>query len=425
MKKYILGLLCFLLVGCSSSDPKGSFSTTGRGTVKSFSDLPTLSCTDGSNMLIKSYKLIYETVGIDGESKVQASAAVLVPANILGGNGNATTLLYLHGTIFKRSDAPSQFTTSNITPLELAPDSACNSLVTVVPDYLGLGEDTTQMHPHSHAKSLATASVDALKAAQEFLKGELGITINKSNIIISGFSEGAYATMVTHREIQENHASDFIVKASYPLAGAYDLSDTMYNALFKSNTPYVDIMSNGQPLTGVSFVPYIILTYMRTNNITDSVSDIFISGLSDIETKYDMNTSMADITTYINNALPSGKDNILKEMINSDYNTAIDNDSNHPIRKALVENDAYKWKPETKMLIIACDGDDITPSTNATVAHNYMTNTLGSTVVSKQIVSADSHADCLMPGAQAIMTDLTNLLSPSSPMKVYSTQIVK
>ena len=421
MKKYILGLLCFLLVGCSSSNSKGSFRTSGRGAVKSFSNLSQIGC-PGTTVQLSTYKITYETVGVDGESTIRASSVVLVPSFILGTVNNAFTGLYLPGTVFERSDSPSQFSSGD--DLEPAPSIACNGGIVIVPDYLGLGDDTSQMHPHSHAQSLATASVDALKSAQEFLRIELGITINKSAIFIMGFSEGAYATMVTHREIQENHASDFTVKASYPLAGAYDLSDTMYNSIFKSSTPYVDTMSNGHIISGVSYVPYIILSYMRAGYITDTVSDIFISGLNDIETKFDMNTSMDDIPTYINNALPSGKDNILKEMIKSDYLTTVDNNTNHPLRLALAENDAYKWKPETRMLIIACDGDNITPSTNATVAHNYMTNTLGSSVVSKQIVSGVSHADCFIPSTEAAFADIKNILGLNQ-MNIQTTTVLE
>ena len=50
---------------------------------------------------------------------------------------------------------------SSLGNLEFATSPACRGFVVVLPDYLGLGEDTTQMHPHSHAKSLASKPIDA------------------------------------------------------------------------------------------------------------------------------------------------------------------------------------------------------------------------------------------------------------------------
>ena len=331
--------------------------------------------------------------------------------------------MYFHGTIFERTDAPSEFKDdSSLGNLEFATSPACRGFVVVLPDYLGLGEDTTQMHPHSHAKSLASASIDALRAAQSFLRNEKNISINATNLFLAGFSEGGYATMVTHKEIQENHGADFIVKASYPIAGNFDLSGTMYSAVINSSSTFTDTTTDGDILQGIAFLPYIFLTYLNTGSRTESISDILIDGLSDIRSKYDMNTSQDDITTYINSALSSDKQDILKEIIKPDYITQLEANANHSLRQYLAENDAYKWRPETRMLMISCDGDNIVPSANMDVAYNYMKNTAGSTTVEKQLLTADSHVDCLTPAVTVIYNDIVNLLG-FSKMTINSVRV--
>lgn len=76
----------------------------------------------------------------------------------------------------------------------------------------------------------------------------------------------------------------------------------------------------------------------------------------------------------------------------------------------MVENDAYQWKPESTMVLIACDGDGIVPVDNTNIAYDYMVNTAESTTVSKQILSADSHGDCFAPSATAVLNHIASML---------------
>ena len=68
--------------------------------------------------------------------------------------------------------------------------------------------------------------------------------------------------MVTHKEIQENHGADFIVKASYPIAETFDLSGTMYSAVinYPPPLPILQLMGTSQ---GIAFYLYIFLPKYR------------------------------------------------------------------------------------------------------------------------------------------------------------------
>jgi acetyl esterase/lipase len=261
------------------------------------------------------------------------------------------------------------------------------------------------MHPYLHANSLASASIDALKAAQVFLANNASITINKNNVYLTGFSQGGYAAMATHRELQKNYSGVFNVAASYPSSGPYDLSGTMYQDTLLLSHESFDKTSSGDSLTGVYFLPYIILSYRNIYNITDSIETIFIPELQTIESKYNMITSSLDIISYIRASVPS---DVMKHMRNASYLDDVVNNPNHIFRQKLAENDVYQWLPAAPVQMIVCDGDGLVPLANTTVAHSYMT-TQGATDVTRHEITAGSHPECLGASINYLASVLSSL----------------
>ena len=85
-------------------------------------------------------------------------------------------MLYLHGTISDRNQSPSKISKDDLTTIQYAEGGlgfACSGLITVIPDYLGLGDDTSQIHPYLHGQSTASAAIDSLRAAKYFLENEI------------------------------------------------------------------------------------------------------------------------------------------------------------------------------------------------------------------------------------------------------------
>ena len=123
-----------------------------------------------------------------------------------------------------------------------------------------------------------------------------------------------------------------------------------------------------------------------------------------------MVTDEDTINTFINtNLVDNGLSaNLIQDIFQDSYLSAVLDDDSHDLRVALEYNDAYKWIPETKMVIISCDGDNIVPSANATVAYNYMIdNGAGNNIVSLEMLSADSHNACFEPSINQIYSELT------------------
>jgi hypothetical protein len=84
--------------------------------------------------------------------------------------------------------------------------------ITALPDYIGYGDSGNHFHPYLHAKTLAAAVVNMLKASKTYCATN-NIALS-GKLFLAGYSEGGYATMAATKEIQENHAAEFTITAS-------------------------------------------------------------------------------------------------------------------------------------------------------------------------------------------------------------------
>jgi len=159
---------------------------------------------------VDSYKIVYSTV--DTENKqINASGLLSIPKKDVGVKG--PLLSYQHGTIFTDTKAPSNDAAS----IEGIGVLAGSGYIVSSPDYLGYAESTQVLHPYVHAESLASSSVDMLRASKAFLVNQ-NIAIN-NQLFLAGYSEGGYANLALQKEIQDNLSTEFNTTASTVGAG--------------------------------------------------------------------------------------------------------------------------------------------------------------------------------------------------------------
>ncbi len=178
---------------------------------------------------IRFMSLTYETTNVNG-NPTRASAALLIPAT---GAKHFSIVSYQHGTTVRRDNAPSQarkWTEGWV----IGACYASQGYAVVAADYLGYG-DSTEYHPYIHADSEATAAADALRAAKQAARN-LGFEFD-GKLFLSGYSQGGHATMALHRYLQEELNSEFTVSASAPMAGPYELAETVRLALQNPDWP--------------------------------------------------------------------------------------------------------------------------------------------------------------------------------------------
>jgi pimeloyl-ACP methyl ester carboxylesterase len=159
------------------------------------------------------YKFIYKTT-YKGNT-IQASGLLGIPKNV---PTVPSLLAGQHGTMFKFSDAPSNFP-ATFTGFELF---AAGGFVTVIPDFIGYGVSQNIPHPYYDQLHSGLAVVDMIKAVKYFLAKQNTAISNR--LFLFGYSEGGYVTMAAQKEIETNPANNLTVTAAAEGAGGYDLT---------------------------------------------------------------------------------------------------------------------------------------------------------------------------------------------------------
>ena len=173
------------------------------------------------------YKVVYSTLD-DGEP-VHASGLVMIPQGLLASLPLAS---YQHGTIMPalKNTAPSNYENfkgtrrlkSNMEVNFTGSIMASHGYVVTMPDYLGYGVSADRKIDYTYTPSLATVSRDLLRAARSLCVQE-NVTLS-GEVFLTGWSEGAGATMALHRMLESEHADEFAVVAQSSLAGYYNSS---------------------------------------------------------------------------------------------------------------------------------------------------------------------------------------------------------
>ena len=278
---------------------------------------------------------------------------------------------YSHGTISRKSDAPSRV--QGAEPY-IAMVMASNGYLSIMPDYLGLG-DGDGLHPYQHAKTEAYTNIFMLKAIKEYCTTN-AILLN-NQLFISGYSQGGHAAMSTHRMIEKDFATEFTVTASAPMSGAYDMDNTM-----------VDVMLSNAPYAAPAYLPYLVLSWNPIYNLYSSISDAF---------KVPYDTTLPPLFNgtkslgYIEARMP----NVPKLIFDSTELNNFTTNLSHPFRLALKDNNSYtNWTPNAPLRMYYCTADQQVSYLNSMVAQDSL-KAQGCTTCDAILVNATlDHQDC-------------------------------
>ena len=212
---------------------------------------------------ILTYHIEYSTVGGANEPTT-ASAALMVPTG-LGANctGKRPIVLYAHGTTTDRAFDMTDL--SNAETLSLAALFASQGYIVVAPNYAGYDTSTLPYHPYLIADQQSKDMIDALTAARVALPfASATLTKDSGQLFITGYSQGGYVAMATHRAMQ---SAGMTVTASAPMSGPYALA-AFVDAVF-----YGEVNGDG-PVSAT----LLLTAYQRAySNIYANAADVFAS----------------------------------------------------------------------------------------------------------------------------------------------------
>lgn len=170
-----------------------------------------------ANYDVTLYKVNYKTPAPDGQITI-ASGLVAVPRV----TDKVGIVSYQHGTRFKHEDAPSRIKEGDYVYPALF--SSHGGYMTVMPDYLGLGDNELPLHPYVQYETLASSSVNMLLAAKE-LTNIIKIELN-DQLYIGGYSEGGFSSLVMFELLTQKYPN--IPVTAVALGSApYDWDETM------------------------------------------------------------------------------------------------------------------------------------------------------------------------------------------------------
>ena len=300
---------------------------------------------------------------------VAVSGALFVPQGFDESCG-LPVHVYMHGTVFKRTDAPSYQSVEGTFGGLMA---TLGQLV-LMPDYVGLGSSEL-MHPYVHARSEADAGYFMMVAA-DALGDELGYDLNGQNFI-SGYSQGGHAAMALARDLATTSwAEDFSLTAAMPGSGPYDISGTQFPQTF-------DFASYSNP----AYLAYNVIGWnIVYGTLYTDLSEVFQEPYaSTILPMFD--------GTYSGEAINAVCPATLEEFVQPGLVEAILADPTHPFVVAAQDNDVYQWVPEVPVDMQYCTLDEQVFCQNALVAEDWMVAN-GSTTATATNLGAYDHVGC-------------------------------
>jgi pimeloyl-ACP methyl ester carboxylesterase len=188
---------------------------------------------------VATWRVEYNTLDAEGKL-VRASGLVAVPQKPVG--MASPVLSYQHGTIFRDAEAPS----NNAVPGEVSVVLASMGYIVLASDYVGFGASRGTPHPYLLAAPMAAAVNDFITATQ-YWRATNQVKDN-GELFLTGYSEGAYATLAAHRALQADSAPALKgLRMSVVGGGPYDVQATLHGL--------IDLVRKEQPILGALIDP--------------------------------------------------------------------------------------------------------------------------------------------------------------------------
>lgn len=327
---------------------------------------------------IKIYIINYKTA-FEGDS-ITASGLIAVPVPD-GKKETFPMLSYQHGLIISNSDAPSVNPEGEIT--ELATFIASTGMIVVIPDYIGYGASSEFFHPTLIKSYAINAVLDCIRASDEFIATEKPCNSN-GDLFLSGYGEGAYATLASLNSLETSSVTDENVKvtASTFASGIYDLIQFREWLVVqdKYDQPWylADLLESFTQYAGLD-MDYSLVFKEPFNSL--------ISGMIDGNRTADQ---MNDLFGTIS----------LDELLNSDFreDTIFNSDSTYSsLKQVLTDNSISSWKLNTPVNFYYGKNDTWMPADQSLYIFNSLKNKGSSSTIKINALNDVDHETAVIP----------------------------
>lgn len=320
------------------------------------------------------YEIEYKTDYLGSE--IIASGLIGVPNT----NEEVPMLSFQHGTIAANSDAPTQSAEG-----QFYASFASLGYISLIPDFIGFGSSSDILHPYYNEDLTAESIIDMVRAAKEFII-ENGIS-SDNRLFLAGYSEGGYATMVTHKAIEEKYESEFDLVASAPASGGYDLV-AMKDYMVSQDT-------YAQPF----YLAFVTAAYAGINDWATLISDLFNEPYaSAIPNLFDGSNSGGQINAALTTDVTA--------LLTEDFRLNSNSDSKfEPLNEELANNSPIDWQPIHPMYMYHGTADITVPFENSQSSYNKLLSAGASAdKVSFTTIEGANHSSGIAPYIISIIT---------------------
>ena len=377
------------------------------------------------------HQVEYATVGAVGEP-TRASAAMMVPTGSAAAcAGKRPLVVFAHGTSSTQDIAmgtldPSAPYANN--SIAMAAYYAAQGYVVLAPNYAGYNSSTLSYHPHQIADQMAKDIIDAVAAARKALPNLKTPVADNGQLFLTGYSEGGYATMATHRAMQ---AEGITVTASSPHSGTYAQA-----AMFEALMSRPNLLNDGgfSSAEGILDITIQFTAWQKAyGNLYASPSELYnapwaqtMETIGPVKSSEYANLAARVPTFIMSRDMPNfaalspgeqaGYGTPETSLLKTSYLTRLLADmkaipcpataagdplacaTTHPVRNAWFKNDLRTWTPKTPILMCGAQGDRKVPWVNAQLtaayfqAHGVAPGIVTVLDVSSPAVAGDPHA---------------------------------
>ena len=291
----------------------------------------------------------YNTVGAVGEA-TNSTGGIMVPTGTDAAcTGPRPVLLYSHGTTVEKSYNIAS--PSNSEAGLVAAFYAAQGWIVVTSNYAGYDASRLSYHPYLVAEQQSNDMVDALRAARKAFAA-IGAS-DSGKLFLSGYSQGGYVSMATHKAMQNNYASEFKVTASGNMSGPYSLVKT-----------FQTVFAGGVNAGATVFTPLILTSWQKAyGNLYTTPSDVYEAAYATgIETLMPGSLTFTQLFTtgklpaklFASGPLVTGDPSLdalfangvgTPNLIKQSYRTAVATNPANPAWVAAAKNDLLTWTP--------------------------------------------------------------------------------
>ena len=209
-----------------------------------------------------------------------------------------------------------------------------------MPDYIGYGVSKEEEHPYNYYPEMFESNIDGLLAVKSFLSEQGYLSCDK--LFLTGWSQGAGASLSAHKYIEEGYDDKFTVMASSNMAGPYNFAGFMDDIVERQNET-IDIMNI------LSWSAYALNKYSGLHIPTDQM---FV---------YPVYDQISALNT------PSKKPS---EVFNSLFLSKLNASDDNSFKSVALANSFHEgWSPKGAIFFHHCGGDTVVPVFNTEDAY--------------------------------------------------------